>query len=112
MKNIGLNILGGVLALALITGLMFYFGVVGNLFDSTITKQHLNIERDNFKESKSYVEGMVQDLSKYQREYDRATTDEEKQQILSYVANEYSNFDINNIESINLQNFLLKARGE
>lgn len=112
MKQVSLMILAGILFLAIITGLGFYFGYVGNIFDATVGKQRMDVQRENFKHSKSYVEGMIQDLASYKREYDRAKTDEEKQQILIFVDDEFANFDINQIESIGLQNFLLKARGE
>ena len=101
-----LIVLGG------ITGLAFYFGFLGNAYDATVTKQHNDIERNNFEHSKSYVEGKIQDLSKDKREYERATSDSDKQSILNYVANDFSSFNIDDITDNGLRDFLLKARGE
>jgi hypothetical protein len=110
MKQGLLVILGGITALLILTGVGFYFGYVGNLFDTTVTKQHMDIERNNFKHSKSYVEGKVTDLSNYKREYERAKTPEEKQQIANFVNSEYANFDVNLIENQSLYNWLIKIQ--
>ena len=111
MKQVLINI-SLVIALILgVTALGFYSGIIGNVYDSTISKKHMDIERDNFKHSKSYVEGQIQDLSSYKREYDRAKSPEEKKQILNFVDNDFANFDETLIESSSLKDFLQKARG-
>jgi hypothetical protein len=112
MKNV---LLGTLLAIGIIVGMTaigFYSGFIGNIYDATVGKQHMDVERTNFKESKSYVEGMIQDLAKYKRQYDQAQTDSDKKTILNFVNNEFANFDASKIEDSALLNFLNQARGE
>jgi hypothetical protein len=91
---------------------LFFLGYLGNAFDATVGKQHMDIERNNFKHSKSFVEGKIQDLATYKREYMKAADENEKQQVLSFVNNEFANFDIDEVEDPGLRDFLLQARGE
>lgn len=112
MKKILLGVLLSILMIAGMTVLGFYSGFIGNVYDATIGKQHMDIERNNFKESKSYVEGMIQDLAKFKREYDQTADINEKKTILNFVNNEFANFDASKIEDPTLNSFLLKSRGE
>jgi hypothetical protein len=70
----------------------------------------MDIERNNFKHSKSFVEGKITDLANYKREYERAKTPEEKQQIANFVSSEYANFDANLIENSSLYNWLIQIQ--
>lgn len=90
----------------------FSTGYIQNFYDSTVTKQHMNIERTNYEQSASYVQGVVNDLSKQKLEYDKSTDQTAKQAIMSYVNDRYASFDVNKINDPALANFLLKARGE
>lgn len=73
-------------------------------------KAHANVSREIYKESNSYIEGMIQDLADAKREYDRTDDKNEKQQILEFVNSKFSNFDMNKITDDNLYRFLLEAR--
>jgi hypothetical protein len=110
MKDTAKGILAIVIGLLVLTGLGFYFGYAGNFFDATVTKQHMDIERNNFKHSKSYVEGKITDLGNYKREYERAKTAEEKQQIANFVSSEYANFDANLIQNSSLYSWLISIQ--
>lgn len=103
-------VLAGVIVLGLSVGAMFFTGKMDNVFLSTIGKERANIKRDIYKESKSYVEGMVEDLSNYKREFERTDDISEKEQIANMIDAEFSNFDINKIENQNLYNFLIDIR--
>ena len=89
----------------------FFIGTIGNKMESTIGKQYIQIKRENFKESKSYIEGMVEDLSSAKREYEKTEDPNEKEQIRNMLDSKFSNFDINNIENEELKNFLQDIRG-
>jgi len=91
--------------------LSLYFGFFGNFFDSTVTKQHLDIQRTNFEHSKSYIDGKIDDLAKYKREYDRASTKDEKEQVKNYILSDFANFNTNDIQNSDLRNFLLTLEG-
>lgn len=115
MKSKSKEVLRWILAvvafIVITAGVLFYFGFLGNAFDATVGKQRMDIERNNFKHSKSYVEGKVQDLAQYKREYDRTKDANEKQQILNVVSDQFANFDESQIESQQLRQFLDKAMG-
>ncbi|MDU1308851.1 MAG: hypothetical protein E6936_15520 [Clostridium perfringens] len=90
---------------------LFGVGKIANIYDRTINKESVSIQREKFKESKSYVEGMINTLAEYQREYERAETKEEKEQIRNLIDSKFSNFNIDYIENKALYNFLQKVRG-
>lgn len=113
MKNVLKFVLSTVVILIILTGALFYSGVIGNLYNATIGRKHMDIQRENFEHNKSYVHGKIEDLAKYKREYQRATTIEEKAQIRNFVMDEFANFDKNYIDNSDLYNFLLEMeRGE
>lgn len=51
------------------------------------------VRRQVFEESKAYNEGMAQELRAAQRDYQRATTPEQKAGIASYVAHMAAGYD-------------------
>ena len=108
-KVIGLVVAGSIM-IALLTSLIFGSLKLDNISLSIFGKERANISREIYKESNSYVEGMISDLADAKREYDRTEDENEKQQVLEYVNSKFSNFDINKIEDDNLYRFLLKAR--
>lgn len=90
---------------------LFGVGKIANIYDRTINKESVSIQREKFKESKAYVEGMINTLAEYKREYERAETKEEKEQIRNLIDSKFSNFNIDYIENKDLYNFLQKVRG-
>lgn len=100
-----------IIGLLVLTAIGFYSGFISNFYESTVTKQHLDIQRTNFEHSKSYIDGKIDDLAKYRREYDTAQTKDEKQQVKNYILSDFANFNVNNINNDNLRNFLLNLEG-
>ena len=96
-------------ALAIVS--LFGVGKIANIYDRTINKESVSIQREKFEESKSYVEGMINTLAEYKREYERAETKEEKEQIRNLIDSKFSNFNIDYIENKDLYNFLQQMRG-
>ena len=109
-KEAARYVLVGIISLVAIVGGMFVFGKADNLYLSTIGKERANIKREVFKESKSYVEGMIEDLSNYKREFERTNDVNEKEQIANIIDSEFSNFDIKKIDNNSLYNFLIDIR--
>ncbi|HSQ89776.1 hypothetical protein [Romboutsia sp.] len=105
-KGIAVAIAGVVVAL----GVTFAMGTVDNAFYLHFGKQKANIERDIFKEGKSYTEGMIEDLSNYKREFERTKDINEKEQIANMIDAEFANFDANKIENGTLYQFLMEIR--
>lgn len=100
----------GFVALVVILGLVFGLGKFGNFYESTIGKENIDIKRENFEHSKSYIHSKLEDLSTYKREYLRAKTDEEKEQIRNFVLDEFATFDTRYIDNPDLYNFLLEMQ--
>jgi hypothetical protein len=99
-----------VFAIMIIIG--FGTGFIQNFYDGTVGLQHENVQRKVYEQSQSYVEGVINDLSKQKLEYDQSTDATAKQAILNYINDRYGSFDANKITDPTLQNFLLKSRGE
>jgi N-acetyl-anhydromuramyl-L-alanine amidase AmpD len=75
-------------------------------------KQQANVQREIFKENKSYVEGMVSDLAKYKYELTIEKDPIAKRAIVDLIIDKYGNFDITKLEDISLQRFLIDIRNE
>jgi len=95
---IGINIIGWMTGLA---NLQFYkyFGV-----------QQANVQREIFKENKSYIEGMASDLAKYKYELTTEKDPIAKKAIVDLIIDKYGNFDVTKLEDTILQRFLLDVR--
>lgn len=109
VKEIIITVLLGAVTFGGIYMLPFVLGKWGNKVDKVIGTESASIQREKFKESKSYVEGMINDLAKYKREYDKAA-DDEKAGIVSYIDSEFANFDEGLIDNQSLYNFLMDVR--
>lgn len=65
-----------------------------------------NADREIFKQSVTYNEGVLDDLAKYKFEYDKAEDDIEREAIASLVRGRFANYDIRKIENRDLVHFL------
>ena len=65
-----------------------------------------NADREIFKQSVTYNEGMLDDLAKYKFEYDTAEDDIAKEAIKTVVRSRFANYDRSRIENIELRRFL------
>jgi hypothetical protein len=105
-----MNVLKGILlsiaVLAVLTAIGFYSGFIGNFYDSTVGRQQMDVQRENFEHNKSYVHGKIDDIAKYKREYERAKTKDEKEQVRNIILDDFANFDPKLIDNADLYNFL------
>ncbi len=99
-----------ILAIVLILGLTFALGGAGLLYKKTITKEGINIDREIFEKSKSYIKGISDDLAKYQ--YELTTTEDEKARkaICKLIITRCADLDINDLNSPDLRKFLNDVR--
>lgn len=95
------------LLLAVAFGLMFVTGTMGNLYDSTVTRQHLNVERKNFEETAPYVQNKNDLLNKMWRSYVASKDPEEKRAICDVVLSEMANFDLSKIQNQQVKSFVM-----
>lgn len=107
MKNIFIT-------LGIITGIVvviFGSGVFELEYKKYFAPKHAEVDRKIFEETKSYVHGKTQDLSKYFKEYQAAEDLASKGVIQEVVSIQFSDFDASNIKNKSLRNFLINMRG-
>lgn len=109
MKKV-LSVLLVIVILILMFALSFGLELGGLHIRGFFAKEKANIQRDVFKNNKSYVEGMVKDLAKSKKEFSLAKDDLEKKAIVNYVLDVFANFDEENIENVSLKRFLINIR--
>jgi len=102
---IGILIFVGVVIIA------FSFKLGGLEWQLFFKPKEEEVKRKVFEETKSYVQGKIQDLAKYHEEYQKAETEEDKEAIKQFIQERFSDFDADNINSVPLRNFLIKMRG-
>lgn len=68
--------------------------------------RYADADREIFKGTVTYNEGVLDDLAKYKYEYDQAEDAVEKEAIASLVRSRFANFDKDRIENDDLIDFL------
>jgi hypothetical protein len=106
-KTILAMIIIGSIGLLIMLG--FVLELAGLQWMEYIGIRKANIERNIYEESKSYNEGMVQNLIKYKYEYDKASEDE-KIIIVNSIRHMYADYDEEKIKSKELKMFLKKIK--
>lgn len=81
------------------------------LMDKTFSPKHEDVRRATFEESKSYNEGVAQELRSAQLDYARAKTTTERQAIASYVLHQTGGYDTSRLPP-NLQSFVSAMAAE
>ena len=106
MKTVGIGIVSviGVLVVS------FIFGLYGLGWMKFFGPKKENIRRDIFEQTQSYVHGKIQDLAKYQDEYNKAD-ENGKETVRQIIILRFAEFDETKIRSINLRNYLITMRG-
>lgn len=111
MKSVFTVILAIILSLAIAMGLVFVLGNIELKSLEWFGTRRASIQRQIFKENKSHIEGMAQDLAKYRFEYQRETDEVAKQAIESFIRSRFADFDANKLQDLGLRSFLREIRG-
>ena len=101
MKNF-LYVLAGFITVSII-GSFVVFGP--NIYEY-FGKQYADADREIFKNTVTYNDGVLDDLAKYNFEYEMAEDDVERAAIADLVRNQFANFDKSKIENDDLKEFL------
>lgn len=80
--------------------------IIGGIFGAGFRYFRVNADREIFKQSITYNEGMLDDLAKYKYEYDTADSDNARDGIAALVRQRFANFDKSKIENRDLRLFL------
>ena len=104
--------IGSFLALVIILcGIELATGYFGVFYTKTVGKAQENANREVFKQTQSYNDGMAQELVKIKTEYDQAKDSTDKKALVFRVQHDYANFDESKLESESLRCWLIKIRG-
>jgi Tfp pilus assembly protein PilO len=95
----------------LTAALVFGLGYSGVFYTKTVGKAQQNAEREVFKNSQSYNDGMAQELSKLKTEYEQDTCQIDKNAIANKIRQDFADFDESNLQSQNLKTWLIQIRG-
>lgn len=106
MKTVGICI-GSIVGVLVMS---FIFGLYGLGWMKFFGPKKENIRRDIFEQTQSYVHGKIQDLAKYQDEYNKAD-ENGKEAIRQIILLRFAEFDETKIRAINLRNYLITMRG-
>ena len=108
MKKV-LVVIGGAIGFVLMIALFIALAFGGEWFSlkwkSYFAPKHENVRRKVFKETRSYNEAKLQDLTKYRLEYMRAETPEEKAVLASTIRHMFAEYDENRLP-LELSQFL------
>jgi hypothetical protein len=96
--------------LVIFLGLCWGMGWFGVFYRSTVGVAQESANRDVYKQNKSYVEGMINDLGNYKYELETEKDETAKTALIGLVRSKYANFDSNLIQDLTLRQFLLSIR--
>lgn len=104
MKVIGYIALG-IVSLAILLSLLFGLTWLGIEWRGFFGPKRAAVEREIFMETRSYNQGMLQQLSRYRLEYIRSDDEKERAAIASTVRQMFSEFDADTLPSQELRAF-------
>lgn len=109
MKN-GIKVIGlGLLILAGVIALAFALELGGLQWKRFFAPKHEAVRREVFKETRSYNEAKLQELTKYRLEYLRAKDPIEKAALASTIRHAFAEYDESKLP-VELKNFLKKIK--
>lgn len=91
--------------------LVFLIGYTDVFYTHTVGKAKKNADREVYKESQPYNDGMAQELSKLKAEYEKAPDEQSRNAIESVIRHDYADFDETNLQSEGLRTWLVNMRG-
>lgn len=102
--------IGGIaLVLVVVFGISWAFEGNDFFIYKVFAPKRAAVERQVFEETKSYNDGMAQELQNMQRQYLTATP-EQKQALGSIIAHRTANYDLDHLNDQDLKAFVLSVR--
>ena len=105
------SIIGFIGVIVIIAAIDLGTGWLGVFRTKTFGKEQENANREVFKQTQSYNDGMAQELAKIKLEYEQAKDTVDKNALAFKVRHDYANFNEKNLESESLRSWLIKIRG-
>ncbi len=98
-------VMWSILSIILMIGLAFVLELGGLKWDAYFAPKHEAVRRQVFKETRSFNEAKLQELSKYRLEYLRSKDEIEKKAIASTIRHTFADYDRTKLPE-ELQSFL------
>ncbi len=99
-------VIGGIALLVIFVILCVGLEVGGIKLNGFFQGIQKDVDHEVFKNSTAHVDGMIDDLVKYQYQFNLAKTSTEKKGIAAVVRQRFSNFDSNKVENEETKAFL------
>lgn len=100
------DVSAALISVVIVAAIIIVTSLGGIVWTRTIGVAQKDAEREAYKATITYNEGMLDDLAKYKFQYDSAEDDVERAAIAELVRNRFANFDKSRIENQDLINFL------
>ena len=81
------------------------------LWQSIIAPKREQVRRDVFETTRSFNEGMAQELARYKMQYDLAETEREQTIIANTIRHRFAEYDSESMRDSGLRLFLRQMRG-
>lgn len=107
LKAIGITLVT-IVILYLIAG---FTGLIDLQFSQYFGVKQANVQRQIYKENKTYTEGMASDLAKYKYELTTEKDPTARKAIVDLIRNKFADFNVDSLESADMRNFLRDIRG-
>jgi len=111
MKKIFIGVVCSILGLVLIGGLLFGAGILDLKWMEYFGTRREGVRRKIFKETRSYNEAKLQQLSKYRLEYLRAEGSDERRAIASTIRHSFADYNSDELPD-ELKKFLDEVRNK
>lgn len=109
--KIARNVILGIIGFGMFVVLMFGLEFGSIKLNGVLKVERANVERQVFKSTKSYNEGMANDLANFKFEYEMSRDEVERMAIRRFIIDKYSDFDESKLQNYNLKQFLIQMRG-
>lgn len=103
------NIFLGLIGLIFLIALTFTLELGGLQWKMFFAPKHEAVRRKVFKETRSYNEAKLQDLTRYRLQYLRTTSEEEKEVLASTIRHMFAEYDEKKLP-LELKQFLTKIK--
>lgn len=112
MVKLTLKWIGGILlSITILYFILGFTGIIDLQFSKYFGVQQANVNREIYKENKTYREGMASDLAKYKYELTTEKDTVARKAIVSLIRNKFADFDVEKLESSDLRSFLRDIKG-
>lgn len=106
-----MNVMKAILIFILVIVVFLALDYSGLLWSGVILRKRAEIHRDVFEETRSFNEGMAQELARYKYQYNTASSETERTAIASIIRHRFAEYDATEMRDSGLRQFMIEIRG-